>query len=182
MRERTPLKDFNVFIDGTGAGIAHDDPEVTYITPADCATQAIWYSKNQFDGTRIPAYLYRHMHYMCIDNNEGGYGYKYKTDLDVVAAFNSSEITLESQDYIYIKNLITYCESNPESQQVIGLIQLIGGTLSAVKKAKTGIALYILHPETHLHPKKQARFITMFETIREDYGLKQSKIESDEEE
>lgn len=165
-------KPFSVLIDGTGGGIAKDAAEVIYITPKDCSEQAIYFSKNVFDG-RIPDYLYRYLAFMMLDR-------EYQTQYELVADMNAGKVTTESEDYKHIQNLIKYCDSNPEAQQVIGLIQLIAGIFNMAKKAKAGIRVYLEHPETALHPKRQARFVSMFMHLKEEYGSTELEEENED--
>lgn len=173
LQTQDKLRELTVLIDGTGSGIAHDDEGTLYIRPEDCSKQAIYYSKNGFDGVRIPAYLYRHLGYMMIDGMK-----EYKTDQELVEDFENGKITKESDDYKYLCNLITYCEQNPEVQQVIGLIQLISGSLNIARKAKSGLRLYIDRPETALHPERQVKAMNLLMKLKEEYGWK-NKPESE---
>ena len=159
-----------VLIDGTGLGIVKDEEGMLYITPEDCSQQALHYCKTIFDGKRVPAYLYRYLHYMFINN---AYHPKYNSDQDVANAFINKELTEESEEYIQIRNMITYAEHNTELLQVIGLIQLIGGSLNMARKSNSGLRLYLDRPETALHPKRQSSFMSMFEMLRKDYGWKE---------
>jgi len=175
LQTQDKLRELTVLIDGTGSGIAHDDEGTFYIRPEDCSEQAIYYSKNGFDGIRISAYLYRYLGYMMIDGMK-----EYKSDQELAEDFENGTITKESDDYKYLCNLITYCSQNPETQQVIGLIQLIGGSLNIARKAKSGLRLYIDRPETALHPKRQSKFMSLFMKLKAEYGWEeQSESEGD---
>lgn len=160
----TEEKSFMVLIDGAGSGIAHDSADVLYITPEECSKQAIYYSKEVFNGVNIPAYLYRYMSYMFLDKE------LIESDQLLVKEFIEGRLTADSQDYKHILNLIKYTESNPESQQIIGLIQIISGALNMARKQNAGITIYLDRPETALHPKKQSRFMSMLMKLREEYG------------
>ena len=154
-------------IDGSGCGIAKDDKGCFYITPEDCTQQALYYAKNVFDGRRIPAYLFRYIGYMMFNDET------YSTDQDVANAFLNGKLTEESEEYLRIKNFLTYIEHNTERLQVLGLIQLIGGTLNMARKLKKGINVYIDRPETALYPERQSRFVNMFMKLRDEYGYKE---------
>jgi hypothetical protein len=154
-----------LLVDGTGLGIAKDSPECIYVTPEECSKQAIYFSKEKFDGKRIPAYLFRYLSYMFIDD-----AIEYESDQFLADLFNGGDITEESDDYKYILNLIKYCESNKEAQQVIGMVQLIGGSLRIATKHKSGIKFYLEHPETGLHPKRQSRLMSMLMKLHKEYG------------
>jgi len=164
-------KPFTLLVDGTGFGIAKDDEECIYITPEGCSQQAFYYKEKKFDNRTIPAYLYRYLSYMFIDDAKW-----YESDQELVEDFNKGLITENSDNYKTVLSLIKWCEQNKESAQVIGLIQLIGGSLNIARKEGCGIKLYIEHPETSLHPKRQAKFVSMLTKIQEEYGLKPGTI------
>jgi len=115
--------------------------------------------------------LYRYLSYMFIDDAKW-----YESDQELVEDFNKGLITENSDNYKTVLSLIKWCEQNKESAQVIGLIQLIGGSLNIARKEGCGIKLYIEHPETSLHPKRQAKFVSMLTKIQEEYGLKPGTI------
>lgn len=161
-------KPITIFVDGSGCGIAQDDDSLIYITPSECSSQALYYSKTLFDGKRIPAYLYRYLGFMF------SIGKDYQTDEELVEDFSSGVITEESVDYKQILNLIKYCEHNDEAKQVIGLIQLIGGALNIARKQQKGIRLYIDKPETSLHPNKQSKIPTLLMRLKDRYGFDDS--------
>lgn len=163
-------KPLSVLVDGTGSGIAHDDENTIYITPQECSQQAIYYVENKFNGKSVPAYLYRYLAYMFLDQE------LISSDIECGLQFKEGKITEESPDYIQIRNLITYVKSNPEAQQVIGLIQLISGILNISRKENKGVRLYIQNPETSLHPKRCSRFISMLVKIRKEYGGEENEI------
>jgi hypothetical protein len=161
------MRKINLLVDGTGMGILKDAPNTVYITPEECQTQAKHYVDNIFNGRNIPAYLYRYMSYMFIDNAP-----EYKTDADLVEAFNSGKLSEEHEDYKHILNLIRWSNVNKEASQVIGMIQLIAGSLRIAAKNKAGIRLYLEHPEASLHPKRQSRAMSMILKLDEEYGYK----------
>ena len=71
----------------------------------------------------------------------------------------------------FIHSLIDGAKHNREAQQVIGLIQLFTGALSLAKKMGKMPVLYIIEPETHLHPKRQAAIMDiLFQIHKEEYG------------
>jgi hypothetical protein len=166
--EQVEPKPFTLFVDGSGCGIAQDDESLIYITPSECSSQALYYSKSVFDGKRIPAYLYRYLGFMF------GIGKDYQTDEELVKDFTDGTLTEESPDYKQILNLIKYCEYNDEAKQVIGLIQLVGGALNMAKKLMIGVKLYIDKPETSLHPNKQSKIPTLLIRLRDRYGFDES--------
>jgi hypothetical protein len=163
-KEGEQEKPLTIMVDGTGNGIWKDDPELFYITPQECSDQAISFLKNHFDGKRVPAYLYRYLSYMFLDEEF------IKNDKLLLDKFLDGTITQQSDSYIYIKNLITYCEANPEARQVIGLIQLISGCLRLAKINNTQLSIYLEHPECSLHPKRCSRAMSLIHHLFEEYG------------
>lgn len=163
-------KPITLFVDGSGCGLAKDDDTLIYITPEECAFQALYYSKHLFDGKRVPAYLYRYLAYMF------ELGKKYETDEELAEDFKNGVITSESPDYKQIVNLIKYCEHNDEAKQIIGLIQLVAGALNMAKKQMMGVKLYIDKPETSLHPNKQSKIPTLLIELKERYGFDESNL------
>jgi predicted ATP-dependent endonuclease of OLD family len=88
----------------------------------------------------------------------------------VLDKFASGEITAETPAYKKICNLITYCKSNAESRQLIGLCILLAGALNLARKENRFPRIFIEHPETHLHPKMECKLMTLLEQIKKDYG------------
>ena len=168
--EQIEPRQFTILVDGSGCGIAQDDESLIYITPSECSSQALYYSKSVFDGKRIPAYLYRYLGYMF------GIGKDYQTDEELVKDFSDGVLTEESVDYKQILNLIKYCENDDEAKQVIGLIQLVGGALNIAKKQQKYIRLYIDKPETSLHPNKQSKIPTLLMRLRDRYGFDETNL------
>ena len=154
-----------LLVDGTGLGIAKDSPECVYITPEETSKQALYYLKEKFNGKGIPAYLFRYLSFMFIDD-----AIEYDSDQFLADLFEGGDLTEESKDYQYILGLIKYCESNKEAQHVIGMIQILGGSLRIATQHKSGIKFYLEHPETGLHPKRQSRLMTMIMKLHKEYG------------
>ncbi len=167
------IKPFTLLVDGSGLGIAKDDEGTVYITPQDCKDQALYYCKNVFDGVHVPAYLFRYLNYMMFDDEQ------WTSDNQVAEAFVSKQLTDKSEEYTRVCTLLKFAEYNPEALQVIGLIQLIGGILNTARKQKSGVRLYLEHPETSLHPKRQSRFVSLFHKLFKEYGYEDVKDISD---
>lgn len=160
------IKTLTVFVDGTGMGIAKDDPNILNITAEECAYQATYFANKFFTPTQqILTYLYKYLTYIFIDGSK-----EYSSDFDLETDMKNGTITKDSEDYKTVVGLIKYCGTNKEAGQVIGLIQLIAGSLKAAKKAGVGVRLYLEHPETHLHPKRQSRFMSMLYKLDAEYG------------
>lgn len=69
-----------------------------------------------------------------------------------------------------VEAMYKYAKTNPELKQIIGLIQLVGGSLNMAKKMKKSVRLYIEEPETRLHPKRERMVISLLEMLKKDYG------------
>lgn len=176
-------KDFTVFIDGTGDGIAMDDPETVNITTEECKKQALYLIENVFEPSqRIPAYAIRHIVYMYDDTNSN---YKYKSVKEVIDAIGSDP---EHEDYKLVFNKFTYGRDNAEFLQILGLLSLIAGTFNMARKENKNVRIYIQHPETHLHPKRQSKAVTFLNALKDEYSYDgsgnnktSSKVDSGEE-
>lgn len=163
------LPELTVLIDGTGMGIAKDEEGMVYITPDECKTQTLHYVKNIFNGRNVPGYLFRYINYMMKDDRD----MRYPTDDKVMEGFLSGSLTEQHEDYVFVKNFITYAEHNTEALQLIGFVQLVGGTLNMARKMQSGVRMYLEQPETGLHPKREARLMSLFHKLTEEYGYKE---------
>ena len=67
------------------------------------------------------------------------------------------------------ENLAKFGKFNDEFKQIIGMIGMLAGILNMAKKAKTGVRVYIQHPETHLHPSRQTVCAKFLIQIQEDF-------------
>lgn len=72
-------------------------------------------------------------------------------------------IKAEDSDYKFLHNKFTYGEHDSEFLQLLGLIQLVSGTV------KRGGKIFIDYPETFLHPKRERIVMCMLEEIKYDY-------------
>jgi hypothetical protein len=167
-------KPITILVDGSGCGIAKDADDVIYITDKECFEQSSYYLHNKYKTGKIPAYLFRHLSFFFCDDKDTTNVFA-KTDEMLVEYFRLKVITETSPQYIYIKNLIEYCESNKEAGKLIGLIQLVAGIMNIAKKEKKGIKLYLENPETFLHPSRQSKLVSFLiqyvetkNTIKED--------------
>jgi len=109
-------KPFMILVDGTHSGIAHDDPEVMYITPEERKAQALHYVTKVFNGTQISAYLYRYLHYMYVDEHK----FVYKSDQDLFNQMQSGKLTPEDEEWGVIMNIVKWAEHNEQALQIIG--------------------------------------------------------------
>lgn len=156
---------FRVLIDNTGYGIALDDPNTMYMTPEDRIEQAKYFRERIFDGKSLPVYLFRYLRYMFLEKDDN----KYPSDESVVKAYRSGKLTLDSPDYKMVVNLVKFSDNNVEAAHIIGLIQLVAGSFNLSSKEKRSFRLFIQHPETGLHPKRVARFMSMYHMIVREY-------------
>lgn len=157
-----PTKELICLIDD-GCGIAQDAPNIVYINPEDCSEQALYFS-SVFDGENLPASLYKYMLYMFCDDE------LWKV-MPLVLTQDQRDEFKADEDYKKICNMIKYCKDNTEARQVIGLIQLVSGTLHAAKKMGTGVRFFIHEPETFMHPKRQQKIVSLLMQIKQDYGF-----------
>lgn len=168
-----PSKEIICLVDNSGAGIVKDADNTVYITVNNCEEQALYF-QSIFNGKQIPAYLYRYLAYMFFDK-EYNSDKEMLEELEIQATKEHLELKNESgkieelDEYKQILNKIKYCNVSAENCQIIGLIQLIAGSLSAAKKEKKGIRIYLEHPETHLHPSRQLKLIKLINKLKKDY-------------
>ena len=160
------LNELSVLIENEGRGIMQDSPEMLEITIQGRIEQAAYF-REQYTG-KIPSHLYRYLHYAF----DSAYEMKYPNDESLKKAFESGELSSSSEEYITIDNMIRYSEFNLEAAHLIGFILGFAGIMNLMRKMNKTGRIYIELPETCLHPKRQARFITMFHNIRNEYGPK----------
>ncbi len=72
------------------------------------------------------------------------------------------------EDDTFVQGIIDNAKHNKEAQQLIGLIQLVCGGLRMAVKQKKGIRFYLIEPETHLHPKRQAAAMYVLDKMYKD--------------
>jgi len=157
-----------VLIDN-GIGIVKDEPSVTVITPDDCKMQALHFLNTVFKPLqKLPYYAIRHLTALYeLPGGEYDYSHtgkaKYPDNESVKMAVMSGAIKDTDADYKFLFNKFTYGEHDPEFLQLLGLIQLVSGSV------KRGGKIFIDYPETFLHPKRERIVMTMMEEIKRDY-------------
>ena len=151
------LKRLTLLVDGTGNGI-YNDAGIVNIAPADCKMQAEYY-KTIHNVNQFPMYLLRYLYYLFLEED-----YKIKSNEEVAKIYTEDETVKQR-----LNSLVLNCDKNPEAAQCIGLVQLIAGTLSMARRQKAGVRVYIEHPETHLHPKRQSKFTSVLTDIYDEY-------------
>ena len=165
---KSEKKEFMVLVDGTGLGIADDDPSFMYLTPERAREQAIYFKDVLFESmegrqVRMPEYLFR---YMSMAYQESLLFSSKRTYAEYLA---ENPNHYESEQYKRMLNLIKYCDSNKEAAQIIGLIILFAGTLHSCFKEKICVKILIEEPETHLHPKRERMIMHMLHKIKNEF-------------
>ena len=89
--------------------------------------------------------------------------YKYPSDHSLAKECRAGRLTKDSEEYITLLNYIKWSNSNPEVMHLIGLIQLLSGTLNIAKKQNQRISIFLDYPETNLHPKRERKLMTLIE-------------------
>lgn len=140
-REEATLRWLNVLVDGSGMGIAKDDPRVFNITSQMCHEQAM-YSLNTIGKIWSGAEKYMRIFYK--DESEAG-------------TFDFEKMCRAAKE-------------SAELQQIIGMITILASIMNVANKEGKKFPIYLEHPETHLHPKRQSAFVSFMMQITKDYG------------
>ena len=141
-----------VLIDNSGNGIIFDDPSVLVMTSEDRIEQAYWTLKNHLPINNLPPYLLGYLALM------------FEEEVDALGSIEAKEH--------FLLNKIKYCASNKESAQIIGLIILFVETVKLAQMNNFNApTLLIDKPETDLHPKREARIMTLINKMREDLNV-----------
>lgn len=74
-------------------------------------------------------------------------------------------------DGVDLEGMYKYAKTNAELKQLIGLIQLVGGSLNIARKQQKSIKLWIEEPETRMHPKRERRIMSLIYALKKDYGF-----------
>jgi hypothetical protein len=165
-----PKNFLTVLIDQTGTGFIQDEPTLVQVMIQDRIEQAHYYRDHIFNGKQPSAYLYRYIHWVMLD--DCAKPPKYSTDQSILDANMRGELTAESEEFKLILNYINYCKHNPEIAHLIGLVQLVGGSLKAAAKQKNKLRIFIEHPETGMHPKRERLLVSLLHRLRDQYGFK----------
>lgn len=176
--EKEHLPQVTMLIDNA-IGIVKDDPDTIVITPDDCKMQAMHFLKTVFDGVRIPYYTIRHL-LACYERQPYSYSddpaartkLKYPDNESVKMAVMTGAITKDDEDYKFLLNKFTYGEHDPEFLQLLGLIQLVAGSV------KSGRRIFIDYPETFLHPKRERIVMSMMNEIYYDEYLRRKTTQA----
>ena len=164
------LEGFNVLIPGTNEqlGVVADDPERVNVMITDRIMQAEYFIDEIFPNLpRIPAYLYRYIHYMMFSEESN---FKYPTDADYIYAIESDTLKMHEEEYQKVHNFIKWGKTNTEAVHLIGLLQLVGGSLKAAAKNNSGLKMFIELPETGFHPKREGKIMSMLNKLKDEYG------------
>jgi len=165
-----------VFINNSGNGYDIDNAETINVTIQARIDQSNWFVDEVLPKLpRIPAYLYRYVQWVMFDDCKYNDKYpemKYKKDNDYVQALASGILKQTDEEYQQVYNFIRWAKSNSEATHLVGLIQLVGGTMLARSKKNLGCLFYIEFPETGFHPKRERLVVTLLNKLKEEYGLK----------
>lgn len=164
-----------VFVNNSGNGFEADDPDIVNVMVKDRIMQTEYFVDEIFPTLpRIPAYLYRYIQWIMFDegNNRAYNVMKYPRDNDYIMALESNILTKQDDEYQQIEAFIKYAKSNTEATHLIGLLQLVGGTLRSYAKKNSGCRMYIELPETGFHPKRERILVTLLYKLREEYGVR----------
>lgn len=156
-------KNFTVLLDQTSSGFMNDDPGTVTIDEETISMTAIQYLQT-FDNKRISFFLVRHLHYMQFGDLE-----IYKKDVTQCSDYFSKD-PKGKEEYEKLLNMITYMKHNKESRHLVGLITCLSGVLNLARKEGKPIKVYLEHPESHLHPQKEARLMSMLYKLYEEYN------------
>jgi hypothetical protein len=167
---------FTVFINNSGNGYDIDDADTINVTIQARVDQSNWFVDEVLPKLpRIPAYLYRYVQWVMFDDCSYNGKYpemKYKRDNDYIQALASGILKQTDEEYQQVYNFIRWAKSNSEATHLVGLIQLVGGTMLARSKKNLGCMFYIEFPETGFHPKRERLIVTLLNKLKEEYGLK----------
>ena len=128
---KTQIKPITILVDGTGLGIAKDDPNVFVVTSEECIIQCDFFRQ------------------YCIDHNAIFLPKYLKENLMLF-------YPKQADDDQFFMELLLNTPNNPEARQIIGMTMLVQGALSMAKSQHKGLRIYLEHPEVHMHPNKQS--------------------------
>lgn len=161
-----------VFVNNTGNGYDIDGAETINVTIEERVKQVHYFVDEIFPNlSRIPAYLYRYIHWVMFE--ECSSIMRYARDNDYVQALASGILKQTDEEYQKVYNFIKWGKSNSEATHLIGLIQLVGGTMYARSKKNQGCMFYIEFPETGFHPKRERLIVSLLTKLKEEYGIKE---------
>ena len=165
-----------VFINNSGNGYDIDNADTINVTIQARVDQSNWFVDEVLPKLpRIPAYLYRYVQWVMFDDCSYNGKYptmKYPRDNDYVQALASGILKQTDEEYQQVYNFIRWAKSNSEATHLVGLVQLVGGTMLARTKKNLGCMFYIEFPETGFHPKRERLIVTLLNQLKEEYGLK----------
>lgn len=168
-------RNLTVIIDGSGNGLEADDPETVNVMIQDRIEQTKYFVEEIYPILqRVPAYLYRYIHWMMFDEEERKpYGsLKYPRDNDFIQALASGVLKETDPEYQQIHSFIKWAKNNTEATHLIGLLQLVGGSIRSASKQNSNVRIFIELPETGFHPKRERKLMMLLEKLKEEYGLK----------
>lgn len=145
-----------VLLEQDGSGFENDCPDMASITIKDRADQAEYLAGWIAKGGKIPDYLYKYLAYF--------FEYIQSKDLD------DENLKIESKWIEEFNTKIKYWKSNAEVAQLTGLIILFYEALNFEKEFGKLPKLWIEHPETSLHPKRERCVMLVLNHILKSFG------------
>ena len=161
-----------MLVDNSMSGFAHDAPNTVYITAEARAEQAAYFRdifRTRYHDEDIPQYVFRDMYYFFFEENYGDKR-KFPDTHSVIDAYLNHDLR-NSTEYKQIATMIRYCDSNKEAQQVLGMIQLVRGSLSAMVKEQKYARIMLDYPETLLHPKRERKIMAWIYAVCKEYDF-----------
>jgi hypothetical protein len=171
-------RDTMVLIDSDGVGFEPDGLPCMEITPQGCKECTEYYVDNHFNGKQIPLYMLKPFYYMMNGNFDV---YEKGIKLEALEKY-FSENPVGKEEYQELLNKIKYSKRSAETSQVLGMIIMLCSGFQMANKAGAPARFYIEHPESHLHPKREQKLMSMIYKIREEYDhtFKENQDEIDE--
>lgn len=158
----------NVLLDQSHSGFYTTDAPVVEISPEDCKEQALYYKNNSFNGTQLSWSLLKYILYWAYEKHNM-VDPPHEADPDKVTKFLMTDPKGKAL-YDEICNKINYIDHNKEWLQMVGFILLVGGALNIARKEKKGCRIFLVEPETHLHPKRERLIFSVLNHLNTEYG------------
>jgi hypothetical protein len=169
-------KSLTVFVNNSGNGFEADHPGIINVMIQDRIMQTTYFVDEVLPNLpRLPAYLYRYVQWVMVDDCKYNGKYdqmRYSSDNDYIMALSSGILKQTDKEYQEVYSMVKWAKSNTELTHLVGLLQLVGGTLRGAAKKGTGIRMYIELPETGFHPKRERLLVTLLYKLKEEYGIK----------
>jgi len=175
--ERQP--ELIVMLNQSGQGLLQDNDSIVQVMIADRVMQAHYWRDEFWNGKQISAYLYRYVYYMLEEDEYDIAKHKYPNNQAIVDALTSGALTETSDEFVRMKGYFEWLKSNNEVTHIVGLVQLVGGSLRAAAKKQSYLRIFIEEPETGMHPKRERKLVTLIKMLGDDYGFSQKNHDRD---